>query len=485
MAASAAALAQYLLLPTPSIAPFVFFYLGVALTSWIAGRGPGLATVLCSAILGNWLFLGPPRQFHTSGPAVSASLLFAVSAGAIALLCAGFRNALLEARQTAARLRRQAILLRDADQRKNEFLGVLSHELRNPLSAIRVSMHIAGRVPPESPSAERALAVVDRQLRQLTRLVDDLLDVTRISRGKVRLQRETVDLQALVTHAAEDHAELFEKNGLRLEVVAEDDEPILVSADPARVTQIIGNLLQNAAKFTPRGARTTVSVTATDEVGEVSVHDTGDGIHPDVLENLFEPFVQAENTLERSAGGLGLGLALVKGLVELHGGTVQVDSAGPGKGTNFIVRLPLCKGRARRPPVLPGPPEPPASRRVLVVEDNIDAAESLKEALELNGHTVFLAYTGPEGVQRARDVRPDVVLCDIGLPGMNGYDVARAIRADPDLCFSRLIALSGYALPEDVDRARAAGFDQHLAKPADLSVLEHSIAATRADADPS
>jgi signal transduction histidine kinase/ActR/RegA family two-component response regulator len=369
--------------------------------------------------------------------------------------------------------------LKKVDKRKNEFLSVLSHELRNPLASIRNSIYIAGHAAPGSEQTRRALSVIDRQILQLTRLVDDLLDVTRIAHGKIRLHREEVDLQSLATQTAEDHHALFEKNGLQLEVM-HTDEPLFVIGDPARLAQIIGNLLQNAAKVTPRGSRTTVSIRRSDEhLAEISVQDNGPGIAPEVLPTLFEPFVQGEKTLERSSGGLGLGLALVKGLVELHGGSVRAHSGGHGHGATFVVRIPVERRKTPRRTLVARPTAPSTPRRVLVIEDNIDAAETLKEALELNAHTVVLAYAGVEGVEKARAFKPDVVICDIGLTGMNGFEVAREIRADPNLRTSTLIALSGYALPEDVDRAVAAGFDLHLAKPPDLFALEQSIAEAR------
>jgi PAS domain S-box-containing protein len=726
-----AALVQYALLPRPSIAPFVFFYFSIALVAWSAGPGPGLLAVVLSAVIANVFFMTPHGQLSLSGPDLTASLLFVVGAGAVALLCAEFRKSLLEQREVARALRESeeklrlakdaakmgawdwnivtgelvwserckalydlgpdtamtyqvflgaihaedraridrvvkealtgrteydaemrvpwsdgsvhwvaskgrafydaagqpvrmagmaldvtqrklaeealreseikyrtlfdsidegfcvvevlfdasrrpidyrfvevnrafewqtglsnatgkrmrelvpsheeywfqtygrvaltgeptrfanraealgrwydvyafrigapeartvAVIfdditerknseaaLRDADQRKSEFLGVLSHELRNPLAPIQNSLYIATRAPPGSEQARRALAVIERQVRQLTRLVDDLLDVTRIARGKVRLQLQRVDLQALARQTGEDHQDLFKKNGLQLEVVLAD-EPLFVNADPTRLTQVIGNLLHNAAKFTPRGSRTTLSLRRADErSAEISVQDRGQGIDPDVLPKLFEPFVQAEKTLARNTGGLGLGLALVKGLVEMHGGSVSAHSAGRGRGATFVVRIPVERRKTPRLALVAEPTAPLPARRILVIEDNVDAAETTREALELNGHAVELAYTGPEGIEKARAFKPDVVLCDIGLPGMNGFEVAKAMRLDPDLGSATLIALSGYALPEDVDRAKAAGFDLHLAKPPDLAALERSITEARGKVEP-
>jgi CheY-like chemotaxis protein len=254
-------------------------------------------------------------------------------------------------------------------------------------------------------------------------------------------------------------------------------EPISVNADGSRLAQVIGNLLYNSAKFTPRGGHVGVSVSVDRAARQavIRVADSGVGMPPEVLEHLFQPFMQEDRTLDRSKGGLGLGLALVKGLVELHGGTVSGTSEGTGKGSTFTLRLPLeepvgdaASARA--------PGEGAASRRVLIIEDNADAADSLRELLELDAHEVAVAYDGPEGIAKARAFRPDVVLCDIGLPGMSGYDVARAFRADPGLRDAYLVALSGYALPEDLRRAREAGFDRHVAKPPSVEAIETLIA---------
>jgi CheY-like chemotaxis protein/anti-sigma regulatory factor (Ser/Thr protein kinase) len=251
---------------------------------------------------------------------------------------------------------------------------------------------------------------------------------------------------------------------------------VFVNADSTRITQVMGNLLQNAVKFTARGGRTTLSVERTDGFGVLTVRDTGAGIAREVMPQLFQPFVQAEKTLDRSAGGLGLGLALVKGLVELHGGTVSAHSDGVGKGATFVARLPLERRRAPRLEIVPTAPAPGPKRHVLVIEDNIDSAETLKEALELNDHVVDIALTGPDGLEKARSLKPDVVVCDIGLPGMDGFQVARTIRSDPHLRAVPLIALSGYAQPEDLEKSREAGFDLHLAKPPELETLERAIA---------
>jgi signal transduction histidine kinase/CheY-like chemotaxis protein len=366
--------------------------------------------------------------------------------------------------------------LRDADRRKDEFLAVLSHELRNPLAPIRNSLFILDRAVPGSEQARRAQAIIDRQVGHLTHLIDDLLDVTRIARNKIRLQCESLDLTDLVRRTIEDHRSLFEKNEVHLDVTL-PAERIAVNADRTRLAQVVGNLLQNAAKFTGKGGRAQVSLAVDETAGRavIRVADTGVGISPELLARLFQPFAQADESMDRSKGGLGLGLALVKGLVALHGGEISVHSQGLGKGAEFIVRLPLDGVLDVKTPT---PVDSSRRiRRVLIIEDQADAAQSLREALELCGHEVQVTDNGPAGLSRAREFRPEVVLCDIGLPGMDGYQVARAFRADESLKDMFLVALSGYALPEDLQRAAEAGFDRHSAKPPRLDQLEELLSS--------
>jgi PAS domain S-box-containing protein len=356
--------------------------------------------------------------------------------------------------------------LQEVDRRKNEFLAILSHELRNPLAPIRNCVYVLKHAAPGGPQAVHAADVIERQTRQLTRLVDDLLEVTRIARGKIELRREVLDLAALARRCAEDHRHAFAASGVDL-AVETAPLPLLVNGDPARLAQVIGNLLTNAAKFTSRGGHARLAVREANGRATVMVADDGVGMSPQLVDHLFEPFVQAEATLDRSRGGLGLGLAILKGLVDLHGGSVAARSAGPGTGAEFTVSLALhpaaaveTRGEERRP-------APRTGRRILVIEDNADAAESLKAALELLGHSVDLAASGLEGIERAHALRPDLVLCDIGLPDMDGFEVARLLRADPSLSCTKLVAVSGYALPEDLERSSQAGFDRHVAKPVD------------------
>jgi two-component system CheB/CheR fusion protein len=368
-------------------------------------------------------------------------------------------------------LARSEAQLREADERKSQFLAMLSHELRNPLTPIKNSLHILNRVTPNSEQSLRAKAVIERQVDQLARLVDDLLDVTRLTRGKFRLESARLDLVDAVRRTAEDHKPLLASAGIDFEVELSAN-PLWIHADAARLVQVVGNLLSNAAKFTPKGGKVTLSVRkASAEFATLCVRDTGVGIAKELLPRLFEPFMQAENTLDRSKGGLGLGLALVKGVVEMHGGTVEPHSEGPGCGAEFIIRLPMETG----PHTLLADGKvalaPHQSRRVLVIEDNVDAAISLRDVLVLCGHEVEMACDGHAGMEKARVFRPEVVICDIGLPRMDGYEVAKAMRADADLYPIRLVALSGYAQPEDLQRSLAAGFDAHLAKPASAEAI--------------
>jgi two-component system CheB/CheR fusion protein len=373
------------------------------------------------------------------------------------------------------RYRAAAEALREVDRNRTQFLAMLSHELRNPLAPIKSSLYVLGRAVPGGDQAQRAQEVIDRQVGQLSLLVDDLLDATRISSGKVHLKLERLDLNDLVRRTGEDHLPLFEKNGVRLEVTLAAN-PLIVKADRARITQVVGNLLNNAAKFTGQGGSTRVSVARDEGKGQAVVHvaDTGVGMSPEILGRLFERFTQADRTLDRSKGGLGLGLALVKGLVEMHCGEVSAHSAGPGQGAEFIVRLPLDDVQVVAKTEASAAER--HARRVLVIEDNVDAADSLGEALELSDHEVEVAYSGSEGLEKAYRFKPNVVLCDIGLPGMDGYEVARAFRSDETLKRTYLVALSGYALPDDLERAADAGFDRHLAKPPSLEKLEELFA---------
>jgi PAS domain S-box-containing protein len=364
--------------------------------------------------------------------------------------------------------------LRDADRRKDEFLGMLSHELRNPLAPIRNASFILGRAEATSDAARRAREVIERQTEHITHLVDDLLDVTRIARGKIELRRAAVNLRELALRVAEDFRPVMEEKGITLRAELPDGR-VVADVDPVRVTQVVGNLLHNATKFTRPGDAVTLALSVDGGEAVITVRDTGAGIDPALLPTVFDPFVQGERTLARSEGGLGLGLALVKGITELHGGRVGLTSAGRGQGCEFVVRLPLRGDRGRAPRA--GASDPPRARgrtrSVLVVDDNRDAADTLADLVQVLGHEAVVAYDGPGALKLARERPPDVVLCDIGLPGMNGYELAKALRQER--IGAQLIAVSGYAQPEDVKRASEAGFDGHLAKPVRPEEIERLL----------
>ena len=374
-----------------------------------------------------------------------------------------------------SRKRSEETLL-EADRRKDEFLAMLAHELRNPLAPIRNAVEVMRRIAPDEPRLRQTREMIDRQVAHMAHLVDDLLDVSRISRGKILLRTEPLDLTALVSATVEDHRSLLEGHGLGLAVEL-PAEPVWVTGDPTRLSQVVGNLLQNSNKFTNPGGRVEIRLTAGGQA-VLTVSDTGIGMEPEILDRLFEPFSQADGSLDRSRGGLGLGLALVKGLIELHGGGVAAESPGAGRGATFTICLPLVEAPGA---VREGAVAGTAGRRalrILVVEDNRDAADSLGMMLELAGHGVAVAYTGREGLETAGRFRPEVALCDIGLPGgMDGYDLARALRQDERTAGIHLIAISGYGQDEDQRRARAAGFDRHLTKPVDPALLLRMLEA--------
>jgi PAS domain S-box-containing protein len=388
----------------------------------------------------------------------------------------GYFKNVTQRKQAEQRLEAANQQLREQDLHKNQFLAILSHELRNPLAPIRNSLYILGRAHSGSQQSQHALDVINRQIGQLTRLVDDLLDVTRVSRNKIQLQRSSLELNDLVRRTVEDHRSLLEGRAIIVEATFAPG-PLPMRGDVERLSQVVGNLLQNAAKFTPAGGRVRVSTEAAPSKTHaiLRVIDSGVGIAPALLGRLFQPFMQADASLDRSQGGLGLGLALVKGLVEMHGGEVHAHSEGLGQGAEFVIELPLDQGAGKEPSTSPARPEA-ICRRVLVIEDNRDAADSLREVLEFGAHVVEVAYNGPDGLHRARTFKPEIVLCDIGLPGMDGYEVAHAFRANPALKDVFLVALSGYAQPDDLQRARDAGFDKHLAKPSSLEKLEELLA---------
>jgi two-component system CheB/CheR fusion protein len=393
-------------------------------------------------------------------------------------------RALGEARERRERqrleqeLRRRADELAEAGRRKDEFLAMLSHELRNPLAPIRTALHVLQRSGASIESCARARAIIDRQVEQMSRLIEDLLDVSRIGQGKIVLARQTIDLRRVVSLAVETSRPLIEQRQHQFSLIL-PMEPLWVEADPARLGQVFTNLLNNAAKYTDAEGEINVVARAEEDAAVVSVRDTGVGIAPELQPRIFDMFMQADRTAPRTQGGLGIGLTLVRRLVEMHAGTVRLNSAGVGRGSEFLVRLPLVAAPAATA-AAPAPPPvesaaPLRPMRVLVVDDNKDGAESLALMLRLWGHEVSLAYDGSTALRRVQAEQPDVVLLDIGLPGIDGYQVAKRVRAQPALQRTVLVAMTGFGQDEDRRRSSEAGFDDHLVKPVDIATLERLL----------
>jgi signal transduction histidine kinase len=365
---------------------------------------------------------------------------------------------------------RQAEALREADRRKDDFLAMLAHELRNPLAPIRNGLEILRLSDGDADSVRRTQAMMHRQVEHLSRLVDDLLDVSRITRGKAELRLQPIDLKSVLTRAVETVRPLIDARKHRL-VVSQPTRPVWISGDLARMTQVVANLLTNAAKYSENDGHIDLVLEEDESSAFVTVRDTGVGIPTEMLPRVFDLFTQLGRTLDRSDGGLGIGLTLVKSLVEMHGGSVSAASEGPGRGSEFAVRLPKLQASGRPDTAAPAPLPSPESLRILVVDDNPDAGDSLAEFLGMLGHRVQVLRSGMEALEVARSLRPDVALLDIGLPGISGYDLARQLRSEPFGERIRLIALTGYGQDEDRRQSIEAGFDHHLTKPADPVAL--------------
>lgn len=367
--------------------------------------------------------------------------------------------------------------LRDSDRRKDEFLATLAHELRNPLAPVRNGLQIL-RMADDARITARTLGMMDRQLSHMARLIDDLLDVSRITRGKVTLKRERLALRSVFDSAMEASRHLIEgsRHALTLHLPY---EPLYLEADATRLAQVIGNLINNAVKYTPDGGR--IDVSAAREEGDVviRVEDTGVGIPPEMISHVFDMFAQVGgSSLERSQGGLGIGLAISRQLAQMHGGSISAASPGTGCGAVFTLRLPLAQETpVRRGQEAPtGPPSPDAERRILVVDDNTDAADSFATTLELLGHVVRTVYNGSDALDAAQEFQPAVIFCDIGMPGMSGYEVAQRLRADQAVSHPRLVAVTGWSNEDDKRRAFEAGFEFHIAKPVDWTRVKEVLA---------
>ncbi len=379
-----------------------------------------------------------------------------------------------ERRQLESSLEARAADLVRADRTKDEFLAMLAHELRNPLAPMRNAAEILKASNGGIEEVRMAQTAIDRQIGNMSRMIDDLLDVSRITEGKIELRRETVDLNEIVRSVANGARAAMALRGQKLSVSI-PEKTVYVDADPTRIEQVVSNLLGNAQKYCADGCKIeiTLDVDTGRELTEavIRVRDNGMGIAPTLLPRVFDLFVQASRALDRSHGGLGIGLTLVSRLVKLHGGSVEAHSEGLGLGSEFIVRLPVLAGPVKTTPVTSGPPLREAPCRMLVVDDNQDSARSMATLQRLRGHETRMAFTGPEAVEVAAEFLPEVVLLDIGLPGMDGYEVARTLRAMPPMVSAFIVAMSGYGSESDRAQAVAAGIDEYLIKPVDLDLL--------------
>ncbi|MDR7295891.1 signal transduction histidine kinase [Pelomonas aquatica] len=366
--------------------------------------------------------------------------------------------------------------LRLADQRKDEFLATLAHELRNPLAPIRTGLQLLARQPDNPARMKSVTDMMERQMNQLLHLIDDLLEVSRISTGKLKLQRERLDMRSVVDTALESCQPLIARGGHQLSVSLPDHE-VLVDGDLTRLAQSVSNLVNNAAKYTPDGGRIEVTLQSVDQEAVLTVRDSGIGLPADMIARVFDMFAQVNRSLERSQGGLGIGLALVRSLVQMHGGEVLASSPGPAQGSTFTIRLPLLQESLppQQPAAMPAPAAAKALR-VLVVDDNEDAATVLGLLLSLAGHEVRVEHSGQAALNVAPAFKPQAIFCDVGMPGMGGYEFAARLRQDPNFAKTLLVALTGWGSEEDKKRSRAAGFDEHLTKPASEEVLTALLA---------
>ncbi|QBQ54762.1 ATP-binding protein [Nitrosococcus wardiae] len=385
-------------------------------------------------------------------------------------------RAAYQARIRQYQVRDLLLQLEQAVANRDEFLAMLGHELRNPLAPIQNAtelLSLSGQ--PLTGEQQWAFDMIRRQTGQLIRLVDDLLDVARITRGKVNLQRAPVTIDEIIRQAAEQIMPLTKQRGQALLITA-PDTPLTVNGDTARLAQALGNLLQNAAKYSDKGSRIWLQAEQENDQVTIRVRDEGIGIPPENVESVFNLFSQGERSLDRSLGGLGIGLTVVRKLVEMHGGTVHAFSEGPGKGSEFTLRLPLAAGNQQAKESVTNDSPTHATRHILVVDDNPDVANSFAKILELLGHRVSISYKGSNALQRAAEDPPDVIFLDLGMPGLNGFEIARRLRRLDMEQRPVLVAMTGYAQAEDIRQARAAGFDHHLRKPVDMAQVQEIIA---------
>lgn len=483
--------------------PLLIFTLPVAITALYGGYGPALLATALGTVLGTYLFVGGLGLQGMNAVDITRVTIFVMMGLTVSFL--------------GGRLQASRQSLVDANRRKDEFLAMLGHELRNPLASISAAAELLRRDPNDPIGRLASIDVIRRQVGHMARLIDDLLDVTRIARGHVVLAQGRVNLHQVVRDAMEQTQALIaqKRHSLALDMdpppeptAGGGQELLEVHGDHARLVQVLANILMNAAKYTPPGGKLKLCVALDGSQVKLQVSDNGVGIAPELLPYVFDSFVQAERTADRAEGGLGLGLALVKNVVTMHGGHVAAHSKGPGQGSTFTVLLPRLPGGPQADPLAAATPTPRPNRldaisrrgtpalpepkqvveperilRILVVDDNADAAVSLGQLLEAFGHAVTVAFDAEQALQHAAEQVFDVALLDIGLPGLNGYELAARLRRLPRLTSCMLLALTGYGTASDSERSSAAGFDHHLVKPLDVDLL-FALIGDRAPAQP-
>jgi signal transduction histidine kinase/CheY-like chemotaxis protein len=457
--------------------PFAAVYGAVAISVWFGGLGPAVLAMVLGYSLVNVRYTSTIGQLGIAGPGDAIALaLFALSCSLIIVLGEAMRRARDRYRASEVELKERAAQLQRADANKSQFLAVLSHELRNPLAPLRNGLTLL-RIQHEDVATAETHDMMERQIVQLTRLIDDLLDVSRIDRNKLELRTERVAIEALLRTGVDTARPNIDAKGHAL-CVSYPAGPLYVEGDPVRLAQVVANLLNNAAKFTPPQGRIELSAHAEGAGVVLRVADSGIGIAPEHLGEVFDMFVQLDATHVAASGGLGLGLTLARAIVRRHGGEIEARSPGRGKGAEFIVHLPLAAApeavESKGAAAVPQPA--PARRRVLVVDDNVDAAQTLAQYLRLTGHRVESALDGEAALRIAEVLHPDVAFIDLNMPRMDGAEVARRLRLTPWGRKARLVALTGMGQQADIDRTREAGFDEHITKPADLQRLSRLAA---------
>jgi len=461
------------------------FFVAMLIAAWYGGLGPGLVATLLGALACAWYVFLPLHSFTIVNHedqvklVVLVGLGVAVSVGSEALHEARRRTLAMSAdieerRRMEERLRKMAADLADESLRKDRFLATLSHELRNPLAPMRNALQVMKLANNDPLEVEGARRVMERQLAQMVRLVDDLLDVSRISRDKLELRRESVTLRNIIDTAVENTRPIIERQSHQL-TVSLPSETVHLFVDPTRLAQVFSNLLNNAAKFTDANGEIRIVARIVGDSVSTTVFDNGVGVSPDMVPRVLEMFGQAENSRERSSGGLGIGLSLAKRLVEMHDGSMELRSGGLGQGTEVEVRLPLASGALASAEIAPTPqattdPEPATlgkRRRILIADDNVDSAKTLALLLDILGHETRVAHDGIAALQAAEEFRPEIVLLDIGMPRLDGYQTCKQMRSREWGTSIAIVAVTGWGQKEDRDRTSAAGFDLHLVKPLD------------------